>query len=73
MCAYIQYRSLKDVDVPRHTCFIDLSDKEEVGFGGTTGVKPYKLERLVGQIYAFRSGSPNKNAVRDTFEYGYSF
>lgn len=73
MCAYIQYRALKDVDVPRHTCFIDLSDKEEVGWGGTTGVNTYKLERLVGQVYACISGNANENAVRDAFEYGYSF
>ncbi len=72
VCSYVQYRALREIDSPKHTCFVDMSDKEEVGWSGTTGINTYKIERLIGQIVERMDGSPNVNTIRDGFEHGYS-
>ncbi len=72
VCSFIQYRAIKEVGTPKHTCIVDLSDKEEVGWQGTTGINTYKIERIIGQIVERVTGSPNDNLVRDAFEHGYS-
>jgi len=72
ICSFVQYRAIKDIKIPKHTCFVDLSDKEEVGWGGTTGVNTYKLEQLIGQINERVSGQANENIVREALDNGYS-
>ncbi len=72
VCSYVQYRAIREIEIPKHTCFVDLSDKEEVGWSGTTGIRTYKIERLIGQIVEKMTGQANINIIRDAFENGYS-
>ncbi len=63
VCAYTALRALMAVEHPQRTCVCLLSDKEEIGSGGVSGVRSRVYENVFRRIMAGRNGHC------DEFEY----
>ncbi len=66
VCAYVALQALLDTEKPAHTSVVLLTDKEEVGSMGNTGMQSTFFENFVAGIIAMGTGNYRDLMVRTT-------
>lgn len=66
VCAYTALQALLDIEKPAHTSLVLLTDKEEVGSMGNTGMQSAFFENFVAGIVALGTGNYKDLLVRTT-------
>jgi len=66
VCAYAALQALLDTEKPAHTSVVLLTDKEEVGSMGNTGMQSTFFENFVAGIIAMGTGNYRDLMVRTT-------
>ena len=66
VCCYTALRGILDIGTPKNTAVCVLTDKEEIGFCGVTGMESRTFEYFVTELLN-KSGQNKPNALEKTF------
>jgi len=66
ICAYTSLKALYEVKNPKKTVMVYLTDKEEIGSEGSTGLKSTLPEYIVGKILSMTEKNYNDQILRET-------
>ena len=66
VCCYTALRGLLNVEMPKKTAICILTDKEEVGFNGVTGMCTLRFEDFIHEILD-KKGENTPSALQRTF------
>lgn len=64
VCAYTSLEAIMDMGIPEKTAVALMTDKEEVGSQGNTGMESAFFENMVAEIIALTEKQPNELKVR---------
>lgn len=66
VCCYTSLRAILEVENPKKTAICILTDKEEIGFCGVTGMESHSFERFVVELLD-KKGENSVGAVERTY------
>lgn len=68
VCCYAALRGILDIGTPKNTALCVLTDKEEIGFCGVTGMESHTFEYFVTELLN-KAGQNKPNALEKVFHH----